>query len=73
MFENSGSLRNISVLDRVKDQAEKLSRRLSATDKEKLDEYLSSVRDVEKSIQRMRADKDKAEARAEDRAGRFSL
>jgi hypothetical protein len=64
LFENSGSLRNISVLDRVKDQAEKLSRRLSATDKEKLDEYLSSVRDVERSIQRMRTDKDKAEARA---------
>jgi len=64
LFENGGSLRNISVLDRVKDHASKLSRKISSTDKEKLDEYLGSVRDVEKSIERMRADKDKAEDRA---------
>jgi hypothetical protein len=69
LFENSGSLRNISVLDRVKDRALQLSRRISSTDKEKLNEYLDSVRDVEKSIERMRADKDKAETRAKD-AGR---
>ncbi len=67
LFENSGSLRNLSVLDRVKDRAEQLSRKISATDKEKLDEYLSSVRDVEKSIERMRADKTKAEDRARDK------
>jgi hypothetical protein len=67
LFENSGSLRNISVLDRVKDRAEKLSRQISATDKEKLDEYLGSVRDVEKNIERMRADKSKAEDRARDK------
>jgi len=67
LFENSGSQRNISVLDRVKDRAEQLSRRISATDQEKLAEYLSSVRDVEKSIERMRADKDKAETRANDK------
>jgi hypothetical protein len=67
LFENSGSLRNISVLDRVKDRAEQLSRQISSTDKEKLDEYLDSVRDVEKSIERMRADKSKAETRAKDK------
>jgi len=67
LFENSGSLRNISVLDRVKDQAEKLGRQISATDKTKLDEYLSSVRDVERNIERMRADKSKAEDRAKDK------
>jgi hypothetical protein len=66
LFENRGSLRNTSVLDRVKDRAEQLSRKISSTDKEKLDEYLSSVRDVERSIERMRADKDKAETRARD-------
>jgi hypothetical protein len=65
LFENRGSLRNLSVLDRVKDRAEQLSRKISSTDKVKLDEYLSSVRDVEKNIERMRADKDKAEARAQ--------
>ena len=64
LFENGGSLRNISVLDRVKDHAARLGRKISAADKGKLDEYLASVRDVEKSIDRMRADK----ATAEDRA-----
>ena len=64
LFENRGALRNTSVLDRVKDRAEQLGRQVSATDKGKLDEYLSSVRDVERSIERMRADKDKAEDRA---------
>ncbi|MEO7414919.1 MAG: DUF1552 domain-containing protein [Opitutaceae bacterium] len=67
LFENRGSLRNLSVLDRVKDRAAQLSRRISATDKVKLDEYLSSVRDVEKSIERMRVDKDKAFERARDK------
>jgi hypothetical protein len=67
LFENGGSLRNISVLDRVKDHAEKLARKISSTDKAKLEEYLGSVRDVERSIERMRADKDKAEERARDR------
>ncbi len=67
LFENSGSQRNISVLDRVKERAEKLSKQISSTDKEKLDEYLGSVRDVEKNIERMRADKSKAETRAKDK------
>jgi len=67
LFENRGSLRNLSILDRVKERAEKLSRQVSATDKVKLDEYLSSVRDVEKDIERMRADKGKAEDRAKDK------
>ena len=67
LFENRGSLRNISILDRVKDRAEQLSKTVSATDKVKLDEYLSSVRDVEKNIERMRADKTKAEQHANGR------
>jgi len=68
LFENGGSLRNISVLDRVKEHAAKLGRQISAADKGKLDEYLSSVRDVEKSIDRMRADKATAEDRARGKA-----
>ncbi|MEO7415182.1 MAG: DUF1552 domain-containing protein, partial [Opitutaceae bacterium] len=68
LFENGGSLRNISVLDRVKDDAAQLGRQISATDKGKLDEYLSSVRDVERSIDRMRADKATAEDRARGKA-----
>jgi hypothetical protein len=64
LFENRGSLRNQSVLDRVKERAEALARRVSASDRGKLDEYLTSVREVEKGIERMRQDKNKAEERA---------
>ena len=64
LFENRGSARNISVLDRVKDRAERLGRQISSADKAKLDEYLTSVREVEKNIERMRSDKDKAGDRA---------
>ena len=37
LFENRGSQRNLSVLDRVLDQANSLSRQVSSTDKAKLD------------------------------------
>ena len=66
LFENRGNLRNLSVLDRVRDHASKLSKQVSATDKAKLDEYLTSVRDIEKNIERLRVDKDKAETKAAD-------
>jgi len=55
------------VLDRVMEQVASLSRRVSSTDKGKLDEYLTSVRDVEKRAQDMRAAKEKAEANATGR------
>ena len=61
LFENRGSLRYTSILDRVKERAEVLSRKVSSTDKYKLDEYLSSVREVEQRIERMRTVKDKAD------------
>ncbi|MBM3725781.1 MAG: DUF1552 domain-containing protein [Acidobacteria bacterium] len=64
LFENSGRLRDTSVLDRVKDHAASLAGRVSATDRIKLDEYLASVRDVERGIERMRNDKNRAEERA---------
>jgi hypothetical protein len=67
LFENRGSLRNMSILDRVKDRAESLQREVSSTDKSKLDEYLTSVREVEKRVERMRADKSKAEDHAKGR------
>jgi hypothetical protein len=66
LFENGGTLRNTSVLDRVKDHAQALSGKISSTDKIKLDEYLASVREVERSIERMRTDKEKADERARD-------
>ncbi len=66
LFENRSSLRNISILDRVKDRAEALSRSISSNDRAKLDEYLTSVREVEKRVESMRKSKDKAEERAKD-------
>jgi len=64
LFENRGSLRNVSILDRVKDRAEVLARKISSTDKSKLDEYLTSVREVEKRVSGMREAKDSAEDKA---------
>jgi hypothetical protein len=68
LFENRGSQRNLSVLDRVMEQAASLGRRVSATDKDKLDEYLTSVRDVEKRAQDMRVAKATADANAAGRS-----
>ena len=64
LFENRGSLRNLSILDRVKDRAEALSRQVSGSDKAKLDEYLTSVREVEKRVDGMRKVKETADDRA---------
>ncbi len=61
LFENRGSLRNMSILDRVMDDATALTRQISSSDKIKLDEYLNSVREVEKRVDGMRKSKDKAE------------
>jgi Protein of unknown function (DUF1552) len=61
LFENRGSLRNMSILDRVKDRAETLSKKISSSDKTKLDEYLTSVREVEKRVDGMRKNKDRAD------------
>src|SRR5438270_2727205 len=66
-FDNRGSRRNQSILDRVREQAEGLSKRVSSADRAKLDEYLASVREVEKRAAAMRATKDAAEGRAHDR------
>jgi hypothetical protein len=50
LFENRASQRNRSVLDRVLERAETLKRDVGAGDRVKLDEYLTSVREVEKRI-----------------------
>jgi Protein of unknown function (DUF1552) len=60
LFENRGSLRSISILDRVKDLAQDLTKQISGDDKAKLDEYLTSVREVEKRVDGMRKNKDNA-------------
>jgi len=67
LFDNRGSLLNLSVLDRVKGRAQDLSRKISATDRYKLDEFLTSVRDVEQRVELMRANKDGADDAAQAR------
>jgi hypothetical protein len=64
LFENRGSLRNMSILDRVMDDAASLTKKISSDDKAKLDEYLTSVREVEKRVDGMRKAKDKADEAA---------
>jgi hypothetical protein len=60
LFDNSGSQRMVSVLDRVSDEAASLRRKISREDRSKLDEYLNSVREVEQRAQKMRAELGKA-------------
>ena len=60
LFDNRGSLMNLSVLDRVKDRAQALQRKISATDRGKLDEYLTSVREIERRVEVMRKGMDNA-------------
>lgn len=64
LFENRGLLRNASILDRVRERAQTISQTVSATDKAKIDEYLTSVREVEKRVERMRIDKHSADEAA---------
>ncbi len=52
LFKDEVSRGDRSVLDAVMADAEDLRRGISATDQRKLDEYLDSVRDVEKRIER---------------------
>jgi hypothetical protein len=62
LFDNRGEQRNQSILDRVRDQAATLGRQVSATDKSRIDEYLTSVREVEKRAESMRLAKARADA-----------
>ncbi len=66
LFENRGSLRHLSVLDRVRERATALRQQVSSTDKAKLDEFLTSVREVERNIDRMRTHMAGATNRARD-------
>ena len=68
LFENRGNKRTQSILDRVKDDAASLSRKISSEDNRKLDEYLTSVREVEKRVDRMRADQNKAAENAKGKS-----
>jgi hypothetical protein len=67
LFDNQGSRRTRSILDRVQEDAAALGRQVSRADQAKLDEYLTSVRDVEKRVERTRRAKDQADERARNR------
>ena len=67
LFDNQGNKRTKSVLDRVKEHASHLSRQLGQADRVKLDEYLTSVREVEKQIERTRSTKERADTNASHR------
>lgn len=64
LFDNSGNQRLESVLDRVSSEAASLRRKISREDRSKLDEYLTSVREVEKRAQKLRAEMLKASENA---------
>lgn len=72
LFDNQGSKRTKSILDRVKEHAAHLSRQVSRDDRRKLDEYLASVREVEKRVERMRDEKSTADTNAAHR-GRSAI
>lgn len=67
LFENRGSARNQSILDRIMEDTRQLQRHSSANDQAKLDEYLTSLREVEKRVQRQRTPVEKAVNRAEEK------
>ena len=52
LFKDSSTRSDRSVLDAVLEEAQGIRKRLSNTDRHKLDEYLGSVRDVEQRIDR---------------------
>jgi hypothetical protein len=52
LFDTSGLLRDKSVLDVVLGQSKDMRRHLGAQDQQKLDEYMQSIRELEKRIER---------------------
>ena len=67
LFDNHGSRRMMSILDRVAEHASHIRKQVSTSDQAKLEEYLTSVREIEKRIERTRDDKAKADENAKRR------
>lgn len=53
LFESQGSRTHLSVLDHVLDQLQDVTRQVSASDRAKIDEYATSVREVEQRLAKM--------------------
>ena len=61
LFESRGNQSHVSVLDHVREQLNNVSRKVSRSDKAKIEEYATSVREVETRLSRLQAnDKDAA-------------
>ena len=67
LFENVGGKRARSILDRVGEDAESLALRVSQSDRGRLDEFLSSVREVEIRVEKARREHERAAERAHRR------
>jgi len=65
LFDNRGQQRNRSILDRVSSEAAALNRQVSTADRTRLDEYLSSVREVETRVAQARTAQETANQRAQ--------
>jgi hypothetical protein len=63
LFDSQGTKRAASILDRVKDQTATLAPKVSAADKAKLDEYLTSIREIEKRVEKTRGDKERTDGK----------
>jgi hypothetical protein len=53
LFESQGSRTHLSVLDHVLDQLQDVSRKASTADRAKIDEYTTSVREVEQRLAKL--------------------
>ncbi|MEQ8788316.1 MAG: DUF1552 domain-containing protein [Pirellulaceae bacterium] len=53
LFESQGSRAHLSVLDHVLEQLNDVSRTVSSADRAKIDEYATSVREVEQRLQKL--------------------
>jgi hypothetical protein len=73
LFDNQASQRARSILDRVQEQAAGLMRQVGRADRAKLDEYLTSVREVEKRIEHTRKMQDRAEERVRNCGKRIHM
>ena len=65
LFESKGNRAHISVLDHVLEQLNDVSRKVSHSDQAKLDEYATSVRDVEQRLVKLQQQPDEGLNRPE--------
>lgn len=67
LFENQGSRRTQSILDRVREHASHVRRQVSRADQSRIEEYLESVREVERRVERTRELQSQAVDKARDK------